>query len=327
MAPRKSRKKKPEPRRGTVAAIADTLIANPTATGGAVVMAAMAVAIMTNALALQAGRHPAPLFSDTSPFGAGTSAPPIPVHPYAAVPAHDEIGALLGGEPMVDPGLVADIQTELKRRGYYDGPVDGLIGPITSDAILRFEQDHRLKQTGEATSAVLAELRSAANRRSEVVPPVRMPAEPAPVVATREPAAADATREPAPPIAGPIPIPKRPPPRAGATGAVMQADGPVPSARVEQAVLRSSGTPIPQPAVGRPVVEAPTAPAGDPKLARVQEALDLLGYGPLKADGTMSRDTRDAIRRFEENRDLPATGEINQRFLDELVKIGGFASR
>ena len=37
---------------------------------------------------------------------------------------------------------------KLKQWGYYDGPVDGVFGPSTYDAVIRFQRKHGLKQDG-----------------------------------------------------------------------------------------------------------------------------------------------------------------------------------
>ena len=42
----------------------------------------------------------------------------------------------------------ADIQRALKGAGYYDGEVDGKIGPATRDAIRAFQRDNKLKADG-----------------------------------------------------------------------------------------------------------------------------------------------------------------------------------
>jgi peptidoglycan hydrolase-like protein with peptidoglycan-binding domain len=49
--------------------------------------------------------------------------------------------------------IVASAQGMLSRLGYYDGPIDGLIGPKTSAAIKAFQELHGLPQTGTITSA------------------------------------------------------------------------------------------------------------------------------------------------------------------------------
>ena len=57
------------------------------------------------------------------------------------------------------------LQTELQQVGYYDGPIDGIYGPLTVDAVKRLQADSDLPETGfvdkataEALDALLAEL-------------------------------------------------------------------------------------------------------------------------------------------------------------------------
>ncbi len=103
--------------------------------------------------------------------GAARSTTPagVPVPP-ATVPAKTPVP------------LIADIQRELARRGFYDGPADGLSGPRTDAAIRAFEQAARLKVTGEPTDALLAQIRrtpvaAAAPAAQDATGSVRPPAD------------------------------------------------------------------------------------------------------------------------------------------------------
>jgi len=57
-------------------------------------------------------------------------------------------------EPSQDKGVIRiemsseQIQTALNSAGYYDGPIDGKIGPQTLSAIYEFQKDHDLKIDG-----------------------------------------------------------------------------------------------------------------------------------------------------------------------------------
>jgi len=53
---------------------------------------------------------------------------------------------------------VRDLQDELARRGYYKGTVDGVMGPLTRQAITDFQQDNNLRTTGRVTPALLSRL-------------------------------------------------------------------------------------------------------------------------------------------------------------------------
>ena len=57
------------------------------------------------------------------------------------------------------------LQTELQQVGYYEGPIDGIYGPATVDAVKRLQADSDLTETGfvdrataEALDALLADL-------------------------------------------------------------------------------------------------------------------------------------------------------------------------
>lgn len=43
--------------------------------------------------------------------------------------------------------VIADVQAELQNMGYYQGEVDGLLGPLTREALTAYQADHGLTQT------------------------------------------------------------------------------------------------------------------------------------------------------------------------------------
>ena len=74
----------------------------------------------------------------------------------------------------------------------------------------------------------------------------------------------------------------------------------------------SGGTPA------RPL--APTVPQSPAtsSVRRVQERLKAAGFDPGAPDGTLGPKTRDALRRYQHTRGLPATGELDEPTLDAL---------
>ena len=54
--------------------------------------------------------------------------------------------------------LEASVQRALRREGYYDGPVDGDIGPRSRCAIREFQEDNGLYATGRIDSRLLRAL-------------------------------------------------------------------------------------------------------------------------------------------------------------------------
>lgn len=59
--------------------------------------------------------------------------------------------------PAPDPTVTA-AQTELTQLGYYNGPVDGLFGPTTRDAVARYQMTQNLSVTGSLTPDTLQAL-------------------------------------------------------------------------------------------------------------------------------------------------------------------------
>jgi peptidoglycan hydrolase-like protein with peptidoglycan-binding domain len=136
---------------------------------GFIVVVLAAVAIVVNGLLLQAGPHPAPMFKD--------SVAAIPAAPKEASKdaAKDAAKVLPRARPPETTGkaeprptaeIVADIQRELARRGFYDGVVDGRYGPRTDAAVRDFEQASGLKASTEPNEALLAAI-----KRSNTKPP------------------------------------------------------------------------------------------------------------------------------------------------------------
>ncbi|MET0143594.1 MAG: peptidoglycan-binding domain-containing protein [Ilumatobacteraceae bacterium] len=50
------------------------------------------------------------------------------------------------------------LQTELHQVGYYDGPIDGIYGPLTVDAVKGLQADSDLPETGFVDRAAAAAL-------------------------------------------------------------------------------------------------------------------------------------------------------------------------
>ena len=58
-------------------------------------------------------------------------------------------------------------------------------------------------------------------------------------------------------------------------------------------------------------------------VSAVQKMLAALGYDPGTLDGTMTGQTREAIRAFETRSDLPVTGEISDALIEKLAGLAG----
>lgn len=54
--------------------------------------------------------------------------------------------------------MEAAVQTVLAKQGYYQGPIDGAVGPATSRAIRNYQRDHRLTPTGTINPVLVASM-------------------------------------------------------------------------------------------------------------------------------------------------------------------------
>jgi peptidoglycan hydrolase-like protein with peptidoglycan-binding domain len=110
-------------------------LARPATLGGGAALV-LTAGIVSNALFLQPGRHPAPLF-----FAPAEVAEPATVQPDA---------------------LVEAIQAALRDAAIYVGPVDGIAGPQTIAAIGAFEKGAGRTPTGRASPELLEAILSSA---------------------------------------------------------------------------------------------------------------------------------------------------------------------
>jgi hypothetical protein len=78
----------------------------------------------------------------------------------------------------------------------------------------------------------------------------------------------------------------------------------------------------------RPPAAPPTPPSrslAQPsrQVLAVQQALSEYGYGQIKPTGIYDAETRAAVERFERERKLPVTGELNETVKRELARVTG----
>ncbi len=76
--------------------------------------------------------------------------------PYYNNYAYD--GPIYGGGELSPGDVTAQVQEALAQQGYYYGPIDGVLGPETRDAILRFQADHGLAATAAIDEPTLDSL-------------------------------------------------------------------------------------------------------------------------------------------------------------------------
>ncbi len=274
----------------------DHVIANPAMSGGLVVMALTAAAVVSNAVFLQKARHPEPWFM-TRPAAVDAmlpDAPPVPVPRIRAEPpahAMDSPAEVEVAVPVPTPApmpsrqipekvVIEELQVKLAERGLYDGKVDGIPGTRTRAAIIAYEKSEGLPVTGEPSANVLDHINTASIQSPE--PAANPPAAPA--------------KQPSPGVE-----PLTPQPVKAVTSQPLDA-GSVPS--LEDAVASE--------------IEIAT----QNRYRAVQHALNQIGYGPVAEDGRAGEGIDDAIRRFELDNGLPITGTPDDQVVDRLVAIG-----
>ncbi|HEY0235280.1 MAG TPA: peptidoglycan-binding domain-containing protein [Afipia sp.] len=107
---------------------------------------------------------------------------------------------------------------------------------------------------------------------------------------------------------------KIPDQKPAATAPVVKA---APAASAPPNVMRP---PAAIPARSDPIGELVTS---NRRIAQVQRALTEYGYGQLKPTGVVGTDTQAAIKKFENDRRKPQTGQVSDWLIHEIVKLTG----
>jgi len=90
---------------------------------------------------------------------AAASAPAAPASAAATTPAANPAQPTTPATPAVVPSAsVQKLQRELGQLNYYEGPVDGVMGPQTSAAIKDLQRQAGLPQTGAMNAATQSAL-------------------------------------------------------------------------------------------------------------------------------------------------------------------------
>jgi len=174
----------PESERGLIMRV---LLHSPKDTLAATAALAAVAAIVTNAMFLQAGRHPSPMFATAAVSSlpaalaptpaplprvrpaeaeprvadkpieaaalakqaAGAPRPPAPVHAAKSDPV---------GDLIVSTRRIAAVQRALTEFGYGQLKPTGVIGTDTQAAIQKFERDRKLPLTGQLSDRLIRDL-------------------------------------------------------------------------------------------------------------------------------------------------------------------------
>jgi peptidoglycan hydrolase-like protein with peptidoglycan-binding domain len=267
----------------------------PSISGGAMAFAVIFSFVAANALWYQPGIHPSPFFRTRDPAAPYALAGRKPFFSSRTEPADtttfrierpDDVASVIQSGAAAPVTLVSQVQSELVRRGLYNGAADGVIGPRTTAAILFFEESAGLKQTGEPSPQLLAALKAGGAPAAPAAPAasagVAVPLEKPPVDVTSKAALAD-------PVAA----------------AILNSD---------REVRTASVTPARKP--------VPDAVANVNMVMQIQKGLSNIAYSNVSIDGVAGETTRTAILHFQKHYRLPETGEADSTVLKKLREIG-----
>ena len=172
---RNRRRAQVEVERGALAA---AIVSHPREFVALVMAGAATLAIFVNALFLQHGPHPAPIFA-TRHFGQEASGPARAHKEDKAVVAHPVVAAKPIAAPPARPDPIAEliaapskprvlaIQRALADFGYGQIRPTGVYDNDTRAAIEKFERDHNLPVDGQVTDRFVRELAAMTGRPLE----------------------------------------------------------------------------------------------------------------------------------------------------------------
>ena len=82
----------------------------------------------------------------------------FPAWGYAADAYYPYDGPIYGYNGLPPDQVTVDVQQQLQRDGYYNGPIDGVLGPMTREAIAAFQAGNGLSVTSVIDEPTLATL-------------------------------------------------------------------------------------------------------------------------------------------------------------------------
>lgn len=100
---------------------------------------------------------------------------------------------------------------------------------------------------------------------------------------------------------------------------------PVSAAPAAKAASSASSPNVMRPPAAIPARNDPIGDlvASNRRIAQIQRALTEYGYGQLKPTGVVGTDTQAAIKKFENDRRKPQTGQVSDWLIHEIVKLTG----
>ena len=277
--------------RGFAGLLFETIQENPSIAAGICTFAVAFSLVAGNALYGQKSVHPVPLFATRDSITTKSVQKPDRAETRRQARRSSDIAQIPipKARPQFTPQaanastLVRDTQEGLRAKGMYDGEVDGLYGPKTREAIIRYQRQHGLEPSGEVSltlaDMLLAQPQQQASVETQPVP-VAMPA-------------------------------MRP---------VAAAEQPVQKFRVKVEAVEAR--PAAQPAIASPGETSIQDIQDAAMLARIQIGLLNFGETGITVNGEMDEATAQAIRRFQGRYGLNVDGVPGDDLLIKMEEIG-----
>jgi peptidoglycan hydrolase-like protein with peptidoglycan-binding domain len=178
---------------------------------------------------------------------------------------------------------IANLQNLLTDRGFYNGPITGVTGPSTRNAVIAAQKAYGLNPDGTAGPDTIAALE--ANQRPTTSAPAAKPVTPTPAATTQ--------------------------PKPAATPAATAQ--PKPSTKPVVAAANTTNT-------ANNTANA-VAPGGEPQVLELQRLLAKRGFYNGQANGVLNGETRNAIVRAQNFYAVnPADGTPSQALVENLSK-------
>lgn len=221
---------------------------------------------------------------------------------------------------------ITNLQNLLTDRGFYNGPISGILGARTREAIIAAQKAYGLSADGIAGPRTIAALESGSPKQTVTVKPVPVapaPVAPIPVIPTPAVTAPVVTTpvtptirvEPKPQV---TPIPQ---PTVAATSPTVAPIPPIPVAPSPQPQPTAAAPTPTVAATPKPTTSPTTTAAANNQIAELQRLLAQKGFYTGKVDGVLSGETRNAIVRAQNFYTIsPADGSPSNKLLDELNK-------
>lgn len=314
---------------GVLAGLVDRIFEDPARSGGLMVVAMTATAIICNGLFLQHAQRPAPLFpsrgvADTTPApvplpkpapsfrvdtpDASAAAPAAPTLLVPPLPRPSPARAAPVAAPKAVPVLQSTPPTP-------PAPVQSM-APATSSPTL-------------PAAPVVTEIQRGLARLGLYTGPIDgKPSKRVSVaIAKYENAAGVAvTGQPTPELLYALQHPQAAPAMTPSTDAIATELDQNTQQRAASIAAQQAATSAKAAAAQKAAADAAASTAAAAKAASayrsVQTALNRIGYGPVPVDGTANKATLDAIHGFELDNGLPLSGEPGEALIQRLVAIG-----